>query len=298
MENTLINEVKSTIAFLKAKYDYPQSFCVAMETTLNTIDNAEIRAIKDFYVSPEKLDYDGLTAHLKAISGKHGIHERTVYLFALVVMTPLLFENYKTAVIPDGVAFDTIADFKYKYLESMRTEKIDGIRPWSWYESFFRLKLFALGRLQFQITAFKGEDVTVGGRTIKTGDKVLAIHIPQSGEPLSPFSCNESIRQAKEFFKDEFNSDKIPFTCWSWLLNPKNAEIIPENKNILRFASRFLIVQSGEYEDFNELSPWIFSKTKIDDLNDIPENTSLQTAIKQHLKRGRKLGWGYGIFLD
>jgi len=297
-ENSLTSEVKRTVAFLKEKYDYPQSFIDAMEKTLNTLDDAEIRVIRDFYISPEKLDFFGLTAFLKTITGKYGMHERTVYLFALVVLTPALFENYKKAGVPDTVAFDTVADFKYKYLESMRTENIDGIRPWSWYESFFKLKLFALGRLQFQITAFKGEDVTIEGQTIKKGDKVLAIHIPQSGESLSPVSCDESIRQAKEFFKGEFQSDKTPFTCWSWLLYPENAEIIAKSKNILRFANRFFVFQSGEYDDFNELSPWIFSKTKIDNLDEIPENSSLQIAIKKHLKARKKLGWGYGIFFD
>ena len=88
-----------------------------------------------------------------------------------------------------------------------------------------------------------------------------------SGKPLDYESCKDSYLKAKEFFKKRFNDKPIPFICWSWLVNPNNKLFMKENSNILTFASDYDIIDVVEYKDYNAIAPWLFGKSRVDDLS-------------------------------
>ena len=122
----------------------------------------------------------------------------------------------------------------------------------------------------------------------------LGIHIPRSGLSLSEDACDESFKTAKQFFKNEFTNCFV-FTCHSWLLYPKNGNILSDKSNIIKFMKRFDIVDFGDSETNGDL--WRIFDTDEKDISLLPRNTSLQKAYAEHLENGGKMGWGFGIIL-
>ena len=114
----------------------------------------------------------------------------------------------------EKIYYDTISDLKYKLDECMLVHKKIGTFVPSWYKGFFEMKIFALGRLQFEIN-YTWFDCEVNGKKIPQGTKVLSVHIPRSGIRLDHDLVLNSYKQAKEFFKDEFE-DNIIFICNSF----------------------------------------------------------------------------------
>lgn len=67
--------------------------------------------------------------------------------------------------------------------------------------------------------------------------------------------------------------------------------MLRKDSNIINFQNRFEIFDEGETgTDFIE---WLY-KTKISDYNTLPENTSLQIKMKQHLLAGGVIRNAYG----
>ena len=83
-----------------------------------------------------------------------------------------------------------------------------------WLSLALRMKIFRLGRLQFE----PDED-----------RHVLHVHIPE-GEPLDDAACGESFAIAEEFFGPEYTI----FDCESWLLSPKLQKLLKPDSNILK----------------------------------------------------------------
>ena len=295
-----LKTLSSTVDFFMKKYGFPNSFKSEMGKTTDALSEKDIKKLLSFYPSPAKLDFNGLKDEVKRLSDAYKIDLRTLNLFTFTLLTPKLFDFSAAAGVKKSVTIDTVRDFKCKYDECKRVCGIDGIRQWDWYKNFFTLKLFALGRLQFEIRPFNADVYKKDGRILRRGEPALAVHIPQTGEPLLFSECEKSYALAKAFFKTHFNElfggDYVPFTCNSWLLYPENRDILPKTSNVLRFAERFNLVEWGEFDDFNAISPWVFDKERIEDPADIPENTAMQRALKRRLKDGKKLGWGFGAF--
>jgi hypothetical protein len=160
-----------------------------------------------------------------------------------------------------------------------------------WFEGFYNLSRFALGRLQYEIVPFgKYAKEDYGDITLDT--KVLNVHIPRSGLPLSPESVDYSLSLAREFYKNELG-EKPAFICASWLLDPQNLTILPEKSNIHKFVKRFNIIRSGIYKENTNL--WRLFDTDEQNPDRLPTDTSARRAFVKHLKEGGKMGWGFGI---
>jgi hypothetical protein len=69
-----------------------------------------------------------------------------------------------------------------------------------------------------------------------------------------------------------------------------------EDSNILRFQKDFDIVEIDEYKTNDSIAWRIFDVDKIDNIDVLPENTFLQRKVKEYIKNGNMLGWGYGVF--
>ena len=73
------------------------------------------------------------------------------------------------------------------------------------------------------------------------GDPVLDIHIP-GGMPLEFEECKEAMRAAMGFFKKHFpEKQAAAFTCFSWLLDTRLQELLPDDSNIIRFQKEFYL---------------------------------------------------------
>lgn len=130
---------------------------------------------------------------------------------------------------------------------------------------------------------------------LKNGELVLTIHIPATG-PLVHSECGESFRQMADFHPKYFPEYKFKaLTCVSWLLDGQFEQQLPASSNIVQFLREYYlhpVPNSDDQQTFDR----IFGK-KFDDLNDAPQNTSLQRVIVKHLKTGGHWRSGGGVLL-
>lgn len=121
---------------------------------------------------------------------------------------------------------------------------------------------------------------------------VLALHIPSDAK-LTKEAVWESYKEAISFFYTyfpEFAYQGI-FTE-SWLLAPSLKDILPPHSNILRFAEAFHLVE--EDPDNGNAIGWIFGFKEVP-VEDLPENTRLEKAVKKRLENGEQIGAAVGL---
>lgn len=126
------------------------------------------------------------------------------------------------------------------------------------------------------------------------GDGLLDVHIPR-GEALSYDACQESYVDAANFFTRYFLDESYKgFTCSSWLLCPDLRLLLAEDSNIIKFQKDFYIYPGSGDESVFE---YVFG-SKPEDLARLPEQTSLQRAIKNYLLQGHHINSAGGVILN
>lgn len=275
------------------KLDFPINAQQELLSTLDVLLNSsEFLEIANRY-QKENFDYSKALEDTKNLALKHSVCEYTSYMLLLICMAPELHKRYTQKGIADEIFYATMADLKYKLEECRLVHgKTGTFVPW-WYKGFFEMKIFALGRLQFEInhTWF---DCNVEGVHIPKGTKVLSVHIPRTNTRLEHSLVLDSYKQATEFFKDYF--DNIIFICNSWLLYPWNREVLKDGSNLAEFYDDFTIVQTGEYENYSEV--WrLFDCLYDDNPDNLPNDTSLRRAYIERIKDKQPIGYGTGVII-
>lgn len=130
---------------------------------------------------------------------------------------------------------------------------------------------------------------------LKKGDAVLSVHIPNKGA-LTKSACEGSYIRAQEIFSVCYPEFKWnAFHCHSWMLDPQLRSHLPETSNILGFQKRFLLY-AGPTEGADVFN-FVF-KLKFTEYKDMPEDTSLQRALKKHYLNGNYIYEYEGIFFS
>ena len=127
------------------------------------------------------------------------------------------------------------------------------------------------------------------------GSPALSVHIPAGGG-LSAEACRESIRRAAAFFPRHF-PDK-PFDliwCHSWLMDPQLQEYLPPQSNIAGFQKLFHLVPRPNTSGWQTLER-TFGRSDID-LSTVDAHSSLQRAVLEHHRRGRRWRCPAGVML-
>jgi hypothetical protein len=226
----------------------------------------------------------------KARALEKDMEEYTMRFVFLACAFQRLRADYKAAGHSDELYWDTVLDLKSKVFECKQLYGIWGTGTVAWYRIFFQLKIFRLGRLQFEKSPFRGkEPVTVDGVTVLPGQTVYNVHIP-SGRSISPETCEDSFQRAKAFFKE----DPLVLHCGSWLLYNENPHIFPSAKNVLAFREQFQIYESRPKPEGEDL--WrIFGQHFDGDVSSLPQNTSMQKETAAWLAAGKQIGIGFGL---
>ena len=225
-----------------------------------------------------------------------GVHTFTMMFVFLMCLSKHLRKIYMDKNISYDIYFDSMYDFRCKLFECYNMYGIWGTFVGFWYPGFFNLKLFGLGRLEFELCesqiSYESEGVN-----IKPGDLVIGVHIPSRG-PLNMEDCKNSFKRAAEFFADKFIGNKIVFTCGSWLLFPEHKEFLPKTSNILKFMELFDIINGGPSND--NADAWrIFNKGFDGNTTEgLPTNTSLQRAYIDWFNKGNTMGYGTGVRVE
>ncbi len=230
----------------------------------------------------------------KILAEKEGICVYTAHMLLFVCMATILQEKYEQKGISNDIFYDTMRDLRYKLIECSLVHGKYGTMTTKWYERIFEMKIFALGRLQFEIsnTWF---DCDINGVHIPKGTNVLSVHIPRTGAPLYHELVIESYNKAKEFFKDMFK-DNVIFICNSWLLYPWNRTVYKDGSNLAQFYDDFTIVSSGEYQNYGEI--WrLFDCIYDGNPDNLPNDTSLRREFIKRIKNNEPIGYGTGVIL-
>ena len=264
-------------------------------STFAKFSKEDIENILAVYPKTDTFHFEALTSLVMDLSKRTCAHEYTIKWIALIILAKRMEQFYTERGIDKQIAVDTLRDLEYKYKECMDVYHVHGVFAWEWYICIYTLQCFTLGRLDFELAKFRLPSYEKNGCCVKEGDRVLSIHIPNTGTPLSVDACKDAFSRASVFFADTFACEKIPFVCWSWLLYPANKKILSPKSNISAFMDLFDIIEEEDYESWDQVAWRIFSVADMVDPNLLPENTSLQRAYKQHLCAGGKFGWGYGI---
>ncbi len=118
----------------------------------------------------------------------------------------------------------------------------------------------------------------------KKGDAVLDVHIP-ADLPLTPEICQASYERAKQVLPacyPEMNFNAI--ICHSWMLEKRLEEIQGKKSNVTRFMDLYYgypLKSSGQ-----AVYSFVFKIPSPMPVDELPENSSMQRAVKEHLKKG------------
>lgn len=141
------------------------------------------------------------------------------------------------------------------------------------------------------------EKITLEGyeEVLKDGDEVLSVHIP-ADEPFTTQLCEEAYKGVLEIIKKCYPEKDIKaFVCYSWMLEKRLKEIMGKETNITRFADMFTafpICSAGA-----GVVSFLFHSKASTDFKDLPENTSMQRAVKKYLCDGNYFYEKGGVML-
>lgn len=197
-----------------------------------------------------------------------------------------VYEQYKAQGIAEEIFIDTFYDITIWCEECKRKYGVYGLKEAWWVALSVKMKLFRLGRLQFE-PMVTTEELKGENSVLRSGTSVLNVHIP-SGEKLDIEECKKSFARAEEFFGDTYDA----YICDSWLLDPALKEILPSQSNIVRFQNLFEIAKihnlypQGEERVFLDIR---------EDKENYPEKTLLQKKAKEYILNGNDLKIGIGF---
>ncbi|MBQ8408127.1 MAG: DUF5596 domain-containing protein [Clostridia bacterium] len=133
---------------------------------------------------------------------------------------------------------------------------------------------------------------------LKGGDPVVSLHIPR-GEKFDDATVQDTIDYSREFL-DKCYPDygSKAFFCASWLLDKQVEDILGTESNIARFGNRYLRMQ---YKNPGTAAiNFVFNvggkKFTPDTIEEAPENTRLEKALKKHYLEGKAIYEPHGVF--
>lgn len=248
-------------------------------------------AIK-IYENKTHCDFGLIISLAQDVAQRLGMHTYTAELLIFICLSKHLKELYTEQGIDLKIFHNTMLDLKYKLDECKVVKGIVGSFVAFWFDRFFNLERFGLGRLEFEVDSF-GRHYEHNGHVLTPESKAINVHIPRTLTHLTPESCDEAFATAKEHFKGQVD-DCCPFICHSWMLYPGNKNILPDDTNVHRFMSRFDIFDSGDCPNHDDL--WRIFDTDEKNPDMLPTDTRMRRAYVDHLKNGGVLGWGHGVF--
>lgn len=131
-------------------------------------------------------------------------------------------------------------------------------------------------------------------KVFRKGDSLISIHIPGKGA-FDMESIQKSVEAARGFFAKYYPKvDYKAFHCHSWMLDAQLNNILKPTSNLLAFQKMFkLYVGESRGED---VLNFVF-KLKFKTFEDMPEDSSLQSGIKQMYLNGEYIYEFDGVFL-
>ncbi len=258
------------------------------------LENGICDLISPYYTESD-CDLSEISYKVKLLADQIGLNEYRAHLALYLIMSKRLKEYYVERKLPQKSYDGVINDLKYKAEECFCVHGVWGTFVSGWFVGFFKLQRFCFGRLQCELLPFGKLFGKFNLTTLHPDTLVINVHIPRSGERLTKDFVAKSYLSAKEFFSSQLNGSPTVFTCESWLLYPKNLEVLGENSNLREFINDYQIIHHATYPDYKEL--WRLFDVNYDGNPDhLPQNTSLRRAYVSWVKQGLPIGYGLGVY--
>lgn len=242
-----------------------------------------------------KYEFRPLQDEITRLATEKQINHKTLWLLFLCYTLDSVEDSYKLRGYPEEMFHGFLYDILSKISECKNTDKIWGVITFEWYEKFYNLTRFAIGRLQFELMPLYLPSLTKDNITIYRGDPVINIHIP-SGKKLDVDEVKKSLNDAAKFFNITYNG-KTFFICRSWLIyTPYYENVFQPGSNLAKFYELFDVVDSLEKDRFYD--KWrIFGNTGNLPIEELPAKTSLQRNFIKYIKDVDKHGSGIGFYI-
>ena len=279
-------------------FGYPEESQLALREAYERISDNEQASelyleLLNAYAEDKNCDYDLLVKKMDEISKMIDVHIYTGRLVMYIGLSKQLKEYYREAGIDESVWRGSMMDLKYKLLECKEVYNLWGVFT-TWFDGFFHMTRFALGRLQFDMATF-GRYYNKNDVVLTPESHVLGVHIPRTMTKLDRQSVKQSYARASEFFRDWVGDNKTVFICGSWLLHPWMQEVLPESSAIIRFQKKFRLYWVEQ--NVAAAVGWIFPNCKDKDISQYPTDTSLRRAALQRIREGGTIGIARGVRL-
>lgn len=279
----------SRITEILSLIDFPKEASEFFEDVLFKIESDE-KLHKDFSeleaLYLEKLCYPETEKAVDDFSEKSGYHKFTIGMLLVICCSIHLKKKYLENGYTAEFFAENMKDLSYKAEECKKLHGFYGVKRLVWYNEFFTLERFSLGRLQYEHFSLEADYRDV----LKKGDDVINIHIPSSG-PLTPSLVQESLKRAYEFYGPN-HGDRLVFRCCTWMLYTPTAELLPDESNIKQFYNLFDVFYDSAPADYHL---WRIFYKETDDYKSLPQDTSLQKIFYKYLNEGNRIGIGCGI---
>ena len=279
-------------------YDYPAEAIDTLLSAYDTVrDHPDFQALLDIYDKDRYCDYPALLAQCRRIAAEVDIHTYTIEFLMFLCFSRKLLQTYLENGYTEALWRQSMLDLKCKMMVCKSVKNIWGMFVAFWYDGFFRMERFGLGRMEFELFDFPLDYYEKDGKVLRKGDKVINCHIAKTDAPLRPELVEDAYRQAAEFYRDQFKDKPMAFFCESWLLYSKMDDLLPAKSNIRAFKERFDVIHDHLYDkgDYSEM--WrLYDMDYTGNLDDFPGDSSLRRAYRQYLKDGGQVGEGYGVF--
>jgi len=218
------------------------------------------------------------------------------YVYVYVVMLPHTRELHRRRSISDEISLATMADIGRNMLVHRKRHGTHGLAAPDWLTLHPRGMIYQLGRLQFErakIDKHTGNEIGAAGLPYKTGAPDLSIHIPDFMGTMSQEACDDSFDQARAFFPLHFADEEYHIAvCNSWLLDEQLKEYLSPDSNTIKFQRRFRGIRAAGWNNDGPLR-FVFGPTDTP-LDELPQATSIQRAVVEHIKAGRTWHGGMG----
>ena len=208
-----------------------------------------------------------------------------------------LLEMYEKKGYCRKMWYDAMCDLRYKAVECKKVRGYWGSFVSGWFCGFFNMTRLALGRLQFEESAYGEQKVGYNkhGLNIKHGDKALDVHVP-SGSRLPYEEVLASYKLAYEYYPEFRYNGLLPICAGSWLLHRCVFTTVKKGSNVDKFIGDYDMVSEWDTPDFPDC--WrLFDMEYTGNPDDLPTDGSLRRGIVEYLKEGGVPGEGYGVLI-
>ena len=219
-------------------------------------------------------------------------------LACVLAATRFSHERYRSLGIGDDVFVATMSDIGIWVRNCGVRDGVAGLVNYPWISNHLTLRLFRIGRLQYQFFRLYcplGAVARLGKLSppLKLGEPVLNVHVPQ-GAKLDPAACEGSFDSARKFFAAHFPEYRAKcFFIDSWLLGPVNKTLLPPQSNINAFADMFSLIAVKKCKGWDDAERIFDCKRR--PAQQLPQDTSLRRAAAKLLLDGGCLERGFGI---